>query len=215
MKKLVIFDLDGTLLDTAESLQICMNLALKENSLSPITLEQTRAFVGNGAYLFSLRACKDESLAKAVYESFMRIYSAYPTDKVLPFDGIIEVINRLKKQGIKTAVFSNKPHGATTSICESVFGKNCFDYLLGQMEGAPIKPDPYGINKILDYFNLSVKDAILIGDGETDAQTAINSNMDFIGVLWGLRTKQQLELGGAQIFAQRPVDLINLIDKEI
>ncbi|MBR4420516.1 MAG: HAD hydrolase-like protein, partial [Clostridia bacterium] len=76
MKKLVVFDLDGTLLDTAESLQICMNLALKENSLSPITLEQTRAFVGNGAYLFSLRACKDESLAKAVYESFMRIYSA-------------------------------------------------------------------------------------------------------------------------------------------
>ena len=211
MKKLVVFDLDGTLLDTTKSLNECMNIALKENGFNCISLEQTRQFVGNGAYIFALRACANEEKAQAVYKSFMRIYKDYPTDGVLPFEYIPQVLQMLNNSGVKTAVFSNKPHPATVNLCESVFKKDTFSFLLGQKSGAPIKPDPFGLLEIIKFFNLSKEDVVLIGDGETDAQTAINAGVDFIGALWGLRSKQTLQEHGAAVFAQTPRDLINLL----
>ena len=211
MKKLVVFDLDGTLLDTTKSLNECMNEALKINGFNPISLNQTRAYVGNGAYVFALKACNNEEKASKVLESFMSIYQNYPTNVVPPFKRIPELLQKLKDNGIKTAVFSNKPHLATVNLCESVFGKHTFDLLLGHKEGAPTKPNPFGLLQIIDYFDLSKEEVILIGDGETDAQTAMNAGIDFIGALWGLRDKQILKENGATIFANAPSDLFDLL----
>lgn len=211
MKKLVVFDLDGTLLDTTQSLNECMNNALKINGFNPISLSQTRAYVGNGAYVFALKACGDEQKASKVLESFMEIYQKYPTNVVPPFEHITTLLQRLKNYGIKTAVFSNKPHVSTVNLCESVFGKQTFDFLLGHKDAAPTKPNPQGLLQIIEYFNLSKQNVILIGDGETDAQTAINAGVDFIGALWGLRDKQTLQEHGATVFANTPSDLFDLL----
>ena len=131
MKKLVIFDLDGTILDTTENLKTCMNKALKENGFKPISYNQTRAFVGNGAYLFALRACANEEKAPAVFNSFLEIYKDNLLTDVTPFNGVKELFCALKNQSVKLAVFSNKPHFATVKLCEHFFA-NTFDFILGK-----------------------------------------------------------------------------------
>lgn len=211
MKKLVIFDLDGTLLDTAKSLQECMNYALEKNGFKKITLSQTRAYVGNGSLLFALRACKDEQKAEDVHNDFLSVYKNYPSSKVKPFANVKKLLKTLNEKGVKLAVFSNKPHFATQILCDDIFKNNTFDYILGHKEGAPLKPDKQGVIEILSKLNVDAQDTVLIGDGETDALTAINAGVDFIGALWGFRTKDQLQSNGAKCFADTPKDLINFI----
>ena len=211
-KKLVIFDLDGTLLNTAKSLRYCVNQALKINNEKQITLKQTIAYVGNGAKKLIERACKNEEKQEAVFKDFNRIMNDNLTHLVKPYPYIKSLLKKLKSKGVKIAVFSNKPHWATTRLCNDFFTTPPLDYALGHKENAPLKPNPNGVLEILSALNIKPEECVLIGDGETDAQTAINAHVDFIGVLWGFRSKQILEEHGAKQFALAPSEILNLIN---
>lgn len=209
--KLVIFDLDGTLLNTAKNLQFCVNQALCEYGLCPITLKQTVAYVGNGAKKLIERAVGGDERVNDIYATFMGMMKKYPTHLIKPYVQIKTLLKNLKKSGVKSAVFSNKPHEATDLLCKEFFATCPFDYVLGQKPNAPLKPDPNGVYQILNYFNAKNDECVFIGDGETDAQTALNAQVEFIGVLWGFRTKEILKKHGATQFVAAPSEILNFI----
>lgn len=211
MKKLVIFDLDGTLVNTTKSLCYFMNEALKIHGFDQISEEQTKKYVGNGAYNFALRACRSEEKANELCQTFKSLYNNDVTKFATPYDKIKDLLKELKRARIKTAVLSNKPHQATKELCDKLFGSDAFDIVLGHKEDAPLKPDPSGVEYILSSLNIAKEDALFVGDGETDADTAKNCNIDFIAVLWGFRDKKTLKSHGATRFAKAPDDLINFI----
>ena len=208
-KKLVIFDLDGTLLNTASNLRFCVNQALKKHKKRQISLSQTIAYVGNGAKKLVERATNDEGLTESVYNDFMPILQSNLTYLIKPYPHIKSLLKRLKKEGVKIAVFSNKPHEATYAICNELFATYGFDYVLGHKKDAPLKPDANGVFEILNALSIAKEDCVFIGDGETDAQTAINASIDFIGVLWGFRSEEILRNYGATCFASTPQDILN------
>jgi phosphoglycolate phosphatase len=208
-KKLVIFDLDGTLLNTASNLRYCVNQALKKHNKRQISLSQTIAYVGNGAKKLVERATADESLTESVYKDFMPILQSNLTHLIKPYPHVKRLLKRLKKEGVKIAVFSNKPHDATVAICNEFFATYAFDYVLGHKNGAPLKPDASGVFEILNALNVAKEDCLFIGDGETDAQTSINAGVDFIGVLWGFRSELILRNYGATCFASTPQEILN------
>ena len=208
-KKLVIFDLDGTLLNTASNLRFCVNEALKKHNKRQISISQTIAYVGNGAKKLVERATADESLTESVYKDFTPILQSNPTYLIKPYPHIKKLLKKLKSEGVKIAVFSNKPHEATVAICNEFFATYAFDYVLGHKNGAPLKPDASGVFEILNALNVAKEDCIFVGDGETDAQTSINAGIDFIGVLWGFRSEQTLRNYGATCFASAPQEILN------
>ena len=210
--KLVIFDLDGTLLNTAKNLQFCVNQALNEYSLKPITLKQTIAYVGNGAKKLIERAVGKDERIDDIFNTFMGMMKKYPTHLIKPYVQIKTLLKKLKKSGVKIAVFSNKPHQATQFLCDEFFTTCPFDFVLGQKPNASLKPDPDGVNQILTHFNVKNYECVFVGDGETDAQTALNAKVEFVGVLWGFRTKEILEKHGATQFVTAPSEILNFIN---
>lgn len=211
MKKLIVFDLDGTLLYTARGLRKAMNMALEKNGCELITEKQTTQYVGNGSLVFAQKACKDQEKVQAVHKDFLTFYASKDIEKPTPYEGIKEVLSFVKKSGYKIAVFSNKPQFATVALCNEIFGENTFDYILGHVEGEPLKPNPSGMEKIITALNVTKQETLHIGDGDADALVANNCGVDFIGALWGFRSKKQLKSCGAKKFAYSPSDLINLI----
>ena len=216
MYKACIFDLDGTLTDTLESLTYSINGTLSELGLKNITSDQCRRFVGDGAKMLvkrALEASGDPKLqhleeAVAVYG---RIFAENCTYLVKPYDGITEMINELKKKNIKIAVFSNKPHNQTVDVVETIFGKGIFDHIQGQKEGVPRKPDPAGIFQILKEFHTDISEGLYIGDSDVDMKTGKAAGIKTIGVNWGFRTKQILIDSGADVTIDHAEELLKLI----
>lgn len=213
MYKACIFDLDGTLTDTLESLTFSVNKTLEEMGLGQITSEQCRAFVGNGArYLVehALQAAGDESLARTDegMEVYGRVFSEYCTYKVHPYDGIVPMLGSLKERGIRLAVFSNKPHQQTVDVVEGIFGKGVFDRIQGQCDAFPRKPDPTGLYDILKEFGADASEGIYIGDSDVDMRTGKAAGMFTVGVNWGFRTKELLEQTGADATIDHAEELI-------
>ena len=212
MKKLVIFDLDGTLFDTLNGLYLSLNKALSSCDLPSVSLQQTKQFVGDGAYNLCKRAVNGRlDKLEECYNSFMSIYSKQATNSTTLFSGIEGLLKKLNEYKLKIAIFSNKPHQATVDICNALLKNVKIDYVLGHKEGAPLKPNKAGVEQILSALNVSAEDTVFVGDGETDVKTALNSNVDFIGVTWGFRTKKQLKSAGCRLFAKNPDHLENLI----
>ena len=208
-----IFDLDGTLTDTLDSLTYSVNLTLEEMGLPGITEEQCRLFVGNGArYLMekALRASGDANLSRieegmAVYG---RIFSANCTYHVTPYKGILELLEQLKVRGIKLAVLSNKPHGQTVDVVKQIFGENVFDYVQGQCENLARKPDPSGVWKLLEEMGISREECLYVGDSEVDVKTAEAAGVQEIAVTWGFRDRVSLEKAGAMTLIDSPRELL-------
>lgn len=212
MKKLIIFDLDGTLIDTSYGLNYCMNFALSRLNLPTITAEQTKLFVGNGMAVYTQRALGADNKDKfdECFNIFMQEYRVHGKDNCKIFDGINELLLYLDRMKIKKTVLSNKANAATQTIISDFFA-NTFDCVLGNTDGAPLKPHPYGVNKLLDHFDICPDDAVILGDGETDVQCGKNANVDVISALWGFRSRQLLLSVGAKTFASTPTDVINLL----
>lgn len=212
MKKLVIFDLDGTLIDTSYGLNYCMNFALTRLNLPTITTSQTKRFVGNGMAVYTKRALGSDNQDKfdECFDIFMQEYRTHGKDNCTVYDGIKELLASLERMQIKKAVLSNKADAATQTIISDFFA-NSFDYVLGNTDGEPLKPHPYGVKKILEHFAVLPEDAVILGDGETDIQCGKNSDIDVISALWGFRSKQTLMLSGAKVFAKSANDVLNLI----
>lgn len=217
MYKACIFDLDGTLTDTLESLSYSVNATLKELGLGQITDEQCKAFVGNGArYLIekSLQAAGDEKLVYAdeAMEVYRRIFKVNCTYHVAPYDGIVDMLHLLKSQGIKLAVLSNKPHLQTVDVVETFFGKEMFARVQGQQEGIPRKPDPAAALIIAEQFGVAPEECVYIGDSDVDMQTGNAAGMETVGVTWGFRTKEVLIQNGAKHTIDRAEELITIVN---
>ena len=161
-------------------------------------------FVGDGyrnCVKRALTAAGDTELSKEeeVYAFGKRLYDEDPMYEVKPFDGMTEALSRLKEAGIKLAVLTNKPHGSAIAVVEHFFGKETFDFIRGQIDGRPIKPDPKCADDILEAFNVKPEECGYFGDSNTDMKMGKGAGFLTVGVLWGYRSREELEENHADI----------------
>lgn len=214
--KACIFDLDGTLTNTLESMTYSVNLTLEEMGLSKITKDQCRLFVGNGARVLTEKSLKaagdtDASRIEEGMEIYGRIFDRNCTYHVTPYEGIPEMLKALKDKGIHLAVLSNKPDRQTVKVVKAIFGEELFDYAQGQKEGIRRKPEPDGVWYLMEQMHVSKEECLYIGDSEVDAATGRNAGLKTIGVLWGFRDRKTLETAGADDLIDRPDELLQFV----
>lgn len=219
MYKVCIFDLDGTLTDTLESLTYSVNEMLGTFGLGSITQEQCRSFVGNGAKVLvekALRACGDESLVhlEEGYEAYSRIFDRHCTRGVKPYRGILHLLDTLRAQGRKIAVLSNKPDRQAVRVVEEIFGCGVFDWIQGQREDVPRKPDPTAALMIADRLGAEASEALYIGDSEVDLKTGRAAGMQTVLVSWGFRSREELVDAGADRIADSADEILDMIKEE-
>ena len=214
--KACIFDLDGTLTNTLESMTYSVNLTLEEMGLSKITKDQCRLFVGNGARVLMEKSLKavgdtDASRIEEGMEIYGRIFDRNCTYHVTPYEGIPEMLKALKDKGIHLAVLSNKPDRQTVKVVKAIFGEELFDYAQGQKEGIRRKPEPDGVWYLMEQMHVSKEECLYIGDSEVDAATGRNAGLKTIGVLWGFRDRKTLETAGVDDLIDRPDELLQFV----
>lgn len=214
--KACIFDLDGTLTNTLESMTYSVNLTLEEMGLSKITKDQCRLFVGNGARVLiekSLKAAGDTDASRIEegMEIYGRIFDRNCTYHVTPYEGIPEMLKALKDKGIHLAVLSNKPDRQTVKVVKAIFGEELFDYAQGQKEGIRRKPEPDGVWYLMEQMHVSKEECLYIGDSEVDAATGRNAGLKTIGVLWGFRDRKTLETAEVDDLIDRPDELLQFV----
>lgn len=205
----VIFDLDGTLLDTLEDLTDAVNVALTQNGYPTRTLEEMRYFVGNGAANMLTKAAPEGIDIRPIMDVFVQWYGDHCQDKTRPYDGIPEALEELKKD-YPLAVVSNKPDYAVKLISKTLFPGV---YGVGEIQGIPRKPAPDMLLSAMK--QIGVEKCIYIGDSDVDLATARNSGVPCISVLWGFRTKADLEEAGATVYCAHPSELKGIIERII
>lgn len=220
MVKAVFFDLDGTLVNTVVDLGAAVHAVLKEHGIAPAFTEADyKQMVGNGAMALLERAFQGagQPLAAdqkpAVLTRFKAIYSSMLFDHTAPYEGIRDLLGWLKAQGYLLAVITNKPNANAQQMVRHYFAKGTFDYVSGQQEGIPAKPDPAQVNLALGQMELRKKDAVYIGDSDTDIQTAQNAGLISIGADWGFRGEKELLREGANYIAYHPFDIQKILQK--
>lgn len=213
MKKAVIFDLDGTLLNTLDDLADSTNYALSKFGYPTRTIEEVRQFVGNGVAKLIERAIpegKNNSNFEKCLSIFKENYAQNMYNKTAPYNGIIEMLSNLKSKGIKIAVVSNKFDLAVKELCKKYF-EGFIDFAAGENEAQGIKkkPAPDTVISVLNEFNFAPEDAVYVGDSDVDIMTAKNSKMPCISVTWGFRDKKFLLENGATILINAPSEIYN------
>lgn len=213
MYKAVIFDLDGTLFDTLPDIRSVLNMTLKKFALNALSRGEVMRYIGNGAReLVRLAIGKDnEYRLDEILTLYRRLYAENDGSRSRFFKGEKKTLLKLKEEGVRMAVFTNKPHNVALKTDENYFSRFGFDCVLGQVDGFPLKPAPDGVFKIVEKLGVKVEECVFVGDGETDVRTAENAGMDCISVLWGYRTREQLEAAGAKKFARSFKELYGMI----
>ncbi|MCQ2578818.1 MAG: HAD-IA family hydrolase [Treponema sp.] len=212
MIKLVIFDMDGTLLNTIDDLATATNYALEKNGFPLRTTDEIKQFVGNGVEKLIERALGEENISHfdEVYADFLPYYSAHSKDKTCAYDGVIDLLKELKNRGIKLAVNTNKPQAPAAALTEEYF-PGLFDYTCGAKPENDKKPSPDGCNEIMKLFGISKEETIYIGDSDVDYLTGKNAQVHTISVTWGFRTRSFLEEKGAVNFIDKPDQLLEYL----
>lgn len=217
--KAVLFDLDGTLLDTLADLADSMNAALAREGMPTHPAEAYRYFVGDGVANLVRRAVPadrrddrplGENLAAAMRAEYRRRWDA----KTRPYDGVPELLAELARRGLRTAVLSNKPHESTCLCVGKLLAFHRFGAVQGVADGVPLKPDPAGALGIADRLDVAPADFLYVGDTGTDMRTAVAAGMYAVGALWGFRPADELAAAGARKLIERPADLLDLADRE-
>lgn len=216
MKHAVIFDLDGTLLNTLGDLRAATNHALEVRGLPPHSMEEIRQFIGNGIRLLICRAMPEgtpEAEIDAALDDFKAYYAAHIHDRTVPYDGIPQLLTALRKRGIKVAVLSNKIDSASQQLIEYFFpGKT--DVVFGEHVGVPRKPDPTSCRMVMQRLGVQPEQVLYVGDSGTDMQTAKNAGLYAVGVTWGFRSKEVLLEYGADILVHRPEQILQILDSD-
>jgi len=212
----VIFDLDGTLLDTLEDLADSMNAALASFGYPAHPLEAHRYFVGDGVFVYAERALPagvrgDQAVVAACAAKMREEYSSRWKSKTRLYDGISELLDALAERGIGLAILSNKPHPAVLDVVGHFFVRWHFDAALGAQLSAPKKPDPTVALEIAKGMGAVPAACIYIGDTDTDMQTALRAGMFAVGALWGFRTREELVRAGAKTLVSHPLELLDLL----
>lgn len=215
MKKyeLAIFDLDGTILDTLDDLTDSVNYALDKHGYPTRTKEEIRTFVGDGLLMLVRRAIApetDENVIQTVLATQKAYYKDHCADKTKPYDGILELLDELKKADVKLAVVSNKADYAVQILCEQYFS-DIFHMAVGEKEAVRKKPAPDSVYAVLDELQVEKERTVYIGDSEVDIETAKNAGLDAVLVTWGFRDAAFLQEKGAKTL----VNDINALKKAL
>lgn len=212
----VVFDLDGTLLDTLEDLKESVNYALGKNGMPERTLEDIRHFVGNGVQRLIALAVPEgtaQEEQEIVFADFKEHYCVHCNDKTGLYPGIAELLLKLKEQGFPMAIVSNKLQEGVDALWEQYF-REYLSVAIGARDGIRKKPCPDSVFEALRLLGLSKEQAVYVGDSEVDIATARNAGMDCITVAWGFRTQKEQEEAGAVVFAKAPEDIIPMLYRQ-
>ena len=212
-KKLVIFDMDGTILDTMEDLQDAANATTDHFGYPRAGRKAVRLGLGNGAR-FLVKSILPEGTAEAEIDRVLDFYALYYKEhsqiKTRPYAGIPELLRALRQAGVLTAVVSNKPDLAVQSLCKHFFS-GLFDFSCGERQGIRRKPFPDSVNEVLTKLQIAREDAVYVGDSEVDFQTGLNARMDSVIVDWGFRTEAELRAAGARIIVSSAAELAGFL----
>lgn len=209
----VIFDLDGTLIDTLDDLMDSVNFALANQGYPLRSKDEIRRFVGNGIKLLVERAVPDNTPQEkfdVCFSDFCEYYKEHMEDKTHPYEGILDMLSLLKKEKIKTAIVTNKADFAAQTLCREIFGDK-IDLIVGSVDSRPNKPAPDGIYYALGELKSKGENAVFVGDSDVDIQTAINARLSSIGVTWGFRDRDVIENAGAKYIVSSAKELGDLI----
>ena len=215
MIKAVIFDLDGTLLNTLEDLANASNFALRSCGYNEHPIKDYIRFVGSGRYILMKRILPEEDknneeAIEKVLKLFDEYYGEHMHDTTKPYDGIYELIKELKIKNIKLAVVSNKPDEFAGETVNRYFG-NDFEITYGLRPNHAVKPDPKTVYEVMEYLNVTKEECIYVGDSDVDMKTAQNAGVKSIGVAWGFRGEEELKSAGADYIIRTPQELVNLL----
>ena len=217
MIKAVLFDLDGTLVNSLEDLASCTNNALIKFGFPKRETEEFKYFAGNGMSVMIERALpkgsKSEENINKVLEAFLENYGEHFADKTYAYEGVPELVAELKGRGIKLAVITNKAQNSAECVVKKNYG-DLFDIILGKTEKYPSKPNPDGALAVMKEFEVLPEECIFIGDSLVDMQTGVNSKALPVGVLWGFRTAEELRDNGAEYIISEPEELFRIIGEK-
>lgn len=218
MIKFAIFDLDGTLCDTLDTIRHYVNITIAQYGAEPISREECRLFVGCGAKKLIARSMDargvSPTLFDEVFEKYKTAYNEEPYHTTTPYEGILEMLDGLRTANIKLAVLSNKQNEAAVSAVNHFFGDR-FDTVFGGRDGIPLKPDKRAFDAILTELSASADEVAYIGDSEVDVQTIKAANPALgIAVSYGFRTREELLAAGAEIILDTPKEVLEYIKKE-
>ena len=210
----IIFDLDGTLLNTLEDLMDSVNFALDRQGFPLRNLSEIRSFVGNGIRLLMERAVPKDVVGTETFDvcfkDFCDYYKIHMEDKTAPYEGINNMLGNIKKAGFKTAIVTNKVDYAAQDLCKRMFGEN-IDLVVGSSDARPDKPAPDGVYYALEKLGSKLENTVFVGDADTDILTAENAGIPSIGVLWGFRDRDIIEKAGAKYI----VETVNDLEKQL
>lgn len=214
--KAIIFDLDGTLLDTLETISYYANQALEKFSIAPYEKDAYRYMIGNGAKtlirrMLAGRNCETEEMFEKVYPTYISAYNSDTLFKTEIYPGICDLLKNLREKGLQMAVLSNKPHEATVPIIKNFFGEETFAVMRGAMEGVPIKPDPTAALDIAVGMGVKPEECLYVGDTAVDMETGKRAGFYTIGVLWGFRDEKELSESGADFIAEKPTEILTVL----
>ena len=212
MIKTVIFDMDGTVLDTLGDLCDSMNAVLSEFFMPARTADEIRSFVGNGIPKLVKRAVPDgtdEKTLAACVDRMIEYYRGHCEIKTRPYGGIVPLLETLRERGVDTAVVTNKDDAAARALSGKFFG-DLFGFVSGALPGQPLKPAPDAVLRAMRYFGASAGECIYIGDSDVDVMTAKNAGLASVGVLWGFRDRKTLEDAGADVIVSSPEEIAAL-----
>lgn len=218
MKKIAIFDLDGTLLNTIADLAASTNYALKQLGHPVHPVEAYPFMVGNGITKLLERAlpedCRTEEQIQEIRQIFLQHYDVHNADLSRPYPGIPELLATLQQQGVKLAVASNKYQSATRKLIAHFFPEISFDVVFGQREGVPVKPDPTVVYDILKLTGVAAADVLYVGDSGVDMSTAVHAGVEGCGVTWGFRPRAELEQFAPAYIVDTPSEIASVCLKD-
>lgn len=218
MRKLIIFDLDGTLLDTREDIANACNYALKMCGCPERRLEEYNMLVGRGIYNLFRGALPEEKrteeMVMEMKSQFVPYYNEHIDDCTRPYPGIIDMLDTLAAKGMSFAIASNKYQEGTEALVEKYFHKYSFACILGQRDGKPIKPDPEIVMEAMKAAGAGIGETVYCGDSDVDMQTGLNAGVDTIGVTWGFRTREELKAYNPWLLVENPTEITNALTND-
>ncbi len=216
MIKLCIFDMDGTLVDTLDTIAYFGNTTLEKFDIEPIPTEEYKLLVGNGSRVLIERMLEFRGVqlddCSEIHKSYMDAYDKDFMYLTEAYDGVIPMLRKLKELGVKTAILSNKDDATAKKVSEDLFETGLIDLCLGAREGKALKPDPESVFEIVEDFGVARNECIYVGDTATDIETAKNAGLYSIGVLWGFRDEAELRSAGADTIVSGAMEIANFVE---
>ena len=212
--KSIIFDMDGTLLDTLDIISRTNNRILQLHGFPAHTIEEYKGFVGDGMRMLLRRALPQgtsEDVITKLLPEVLDLYHEEGVGTIPPFPGIRETLTKLTEKGVKISILTNKEHKYALLNAETILGEFHFDAILGERPGKPLKPAPYGIFEIAEITKVPLSQTVYAGDMKTDILTAKNAGVTSVGCLWGFGRKEDLTALGADFLISKPEELLDLL----